>query len=61
MNVKFSLRDQKRILDQAVNMYISAVKLGILRDGGEWRLTRFWSKPQVATWRTAVFGTSMFT
>ena len=54
MNGEISYRDQNHFLYQAVNMFISAVKLDILT----WRLTRFWSQPQVAIGGTAVFGIS---
>ena len=51
MNGEISYRDQNHFLYQAVNMFISAVKLDILT----WRLTRFWSQPQVAIQGTADF------
>ena len=59
MEVEICYRDQNRFLYQAVNMFISAVKLGILT---------WWSmgidsllEPHVVIQGTAVFGTSALT
>ncbi|TKS73097.1 hypothetical protein D9C73_007175 [Collichthys lucidus] len=50
MNGEISYRDQNCFLYQAVNMFISAVKHGDL-----WRLTHFWSQPQVDKKRNCSF------
>lgn len=44
-SVKLAIEIIAILLNTLVNTLIYAVKLGI--DGGLWRLTRFWSQPQV--------------
>ena len=56
MKGEISCRDQNRFLYQAVNMFISAVKLGILTWGSMGIDSLL--EPQVAIQGTAVFGTS---
>ena len=56
MKGEISYRDQNRFLYQAVNMFISAVKLGILTWGSMGIDSLL--EPQVAVQGTAAFGTS---